>query len=49
MSPDNLYIRDAKYLEVIKALDELGVKLRVELPVGIDLAQFERYMTGDSP
>lgn len=35
--------------KVIKALDELGVKLHVELPAGIDLAQFERYMAGDSP
>jgi hypothetical protein len=35
--------------KVIQALDELGIKVRVELPAGIDVAQFERYMAGESP
>jgi hypothetical protein len=29
--------------KVIEVLSELGVKLRLELPTGMDLAQFNRY------
>ena len=30
--------------KVIEVLCELGVKLRLELPTGMDLAQFDRYL-----
>lgn len=32
--------------KVIEVLCELGVKLRLELPTGMDLAQFDRYLRG---
>lgn len=34
--------------KVIEVLSELGVKLRLELPAGMDLKQFDRYIRDSS-
>lgn len=33
----------AQMAKVLQALDELGVKVRLEAPAGLDPAQFDRY------
>lgn len=35
--------------KVLEVLSELGVKLRLELPTGMNLAQFDRYLLDKSP